>query len=87
MTPDVLGAIIAAVLWFISGFAGAWLIVAFTAAMLGAKVAASAEGDYESFVKMSKRSMLIFLSAWIPAIAWLVFAIIQSVVQAVSIFV
>lgn len=87
MTPDIVSSIVWAVLWIVFAIGGFWLTVATGSFVTGFSLFNLIENDHDRPGRGLSLTFLGVLGFLLLAVSWFVFAIIQAIIAAVSIFV
>ena len=87
MTPDIVASIVWAVLWIVFAIGGFWLTVAVGSFVTGFSLFSLIENDHDHPGRGLSFTFLGVLGFLLLAVGWFVFAIIQAIIAAVSIFV
>ena len=87
MTPDIVASIVWAVLWIVFAIGGFWLTVATGSFVTGFSLFNLIENDSDRPGRDLSFTLVYVLLFFLAAVCWFVFAIIQAIIAAVSIFV
>lgn len=87
MTPDIVASIVWAVLWIVFAIGGFWLTVAVGSFVTGFSLFNLIENDHDRPARGLSLTFFGVLGFFLVAVGWFVFAIIQAIIAAVSIFV